>query len=203
MRLFLVRHGETEWNAERRLQGQADAPLSALGRRQASALAPVFANGLLPDFVVSSDLPRARDTAALLGFAEPQFDARLREIDVGAWTGKRIVDIRADNLVAYQGWRAGTFTPSGGEPWPAFKDRVLQAIRDLAALGHNSVLAVAHGGVIRAACEALVGLKAANVVPVGPATVTIFDVEATADGLSARLEGYNLAPQTPILAAPD
>jgi probable phosphoglycerate mutase len=203
MRLILVRHGETEWNSERRLQGQADAPLSALGREQAAALAPVFRNGLSPDHVVASDLPRARVSAGIMGFQNAALDPRFREIDVGDWSGKLIADIRADDEAAYRGWRAGSHTPPGGESWSAFKDRIVDGVRDLAAADHDTVLVVAHGGVIRAACEALVGLQAANVVPVGPASITIFDVDSTGDRLDARLEGYNLTPARPHLGAPD
>jgi probable phosphoglycerate mutase len=203
MRLVMIRHGETLWNSEHRLQGQADAPLSPKGRAQAAALAPVFANGLAPDVVVASDLPRARDTAAIIGFPNATLDPRFREIDVGSWTAKLIADIKAVDPKGYKGWRAGTHTPEGGEPWSAFVARIVDGIRDLAKGGAETVLVVAHGGVIRAACEALVGLIPANVVPVGPATLTIFDVELEGDGIVARLEGYNLAPRTPHLGAPD
>ena len=68
-RILLVRHGESEWNAVRRLQGQADIDLSQKGRRQAAALAPVV-EGLAPDLVLTSDLKRAADTAALLGYPQ-------------------------------------------------------------------------------------------------------------------------------------
>lgn len=203
MRLLMVRHGETLWNSEHRLQGQADAPLSPKGRAQAAALAPMFANGLAPDLVIASDLPRARDTAAILGFPGARLDARFREIDVGSWTAKLIADIKAVDPKGYKGWRAGTFTPEGGEAWASFLARIVEGIKDVARLGAGTVLVVAHGGVIRAACEALVGLVPANVVPVGPATVTIFDVEIEGETLVARLEGYNLAPQNPHLGAPD
>jgi probable phosphoglycerate mutase len=203
MRLYMVRHGETLWNQERRLQGQADAPLSERGREQAKALAPVFRNGVAPELVVSSDLARAHDTARLIGFPEPRLDRRFREIDVGEWTAKLIDDIKAQDAAGYRGWRAGAYTPSGGEDWSDFTARNLAGIRDLVTSGLRTALVVAHGGVIRAACDALIGLPPAKVVPVGPATVTIFDVEIEGDAISARLEGFNLAPQAPVLDAPD
>ena len=77
-RLFLVRHGESEWNAVRRLQGQADISLSAKGEAQATALASTVAQ-LAPDRVVTSDLRRAYQTASLLGYPDAQRDHRLRE----------------------------------------------------------------------------------------------------------------------------
>lgn len=203
MRLVFMRHGETEWNREKRLQGQADAPLSARGRAQAEAMRPIFANGLSPDYVVASDLPRARDTAALIGFPEAKLDPRLREIHVGDWTAKLIADLKAMDDAAYRGWRAGTFTPQGGETWAAFKARIHDAIEDLVASGRPSALIVAHGGVIRAACEVLIDLPPARILPVGPASLTIFDVELSAGHLIARLEGFNLTPANPHLGAPD
>ena len=80
-RLLLVRHGESTWNAEHRLQGQADPPLSELGREQAEALLP-FLDGI-PDRRLSSDLTRAVQTAELLGLAGAPTDPRWREIDIG------------------------------------------------------------------------------------------------------------------------
>ncbi|MGL5136402.1 MAG: histidine phosphatase family protein, partial [Beijerinckiaceae bacterium] len=103
MRLVIARHGETEWNSAHRLQGQADAPLSELGRAQAAALARVFRNGLAPDRVVASDLPRAAASAVLMGFAGATPDARFREIDVGEWSGRIIADIQAEDMAAWRG----------------------------------------------------------------------------------------------------
>lgn len=203
MRLILVRHGETTWNAEHRLQGQADAPLSEKGKAQAAALAPAFANGLAPDLTVASDLPRTRETARLIGFPDAVPDPRWREIDVGVWTAKKIADIRAADEAAYKGWRAGTFTPDGAESWAAFRARIEGAIRDVAGRCEGTALVVAHGGVIRAACEALVGLAPARVVPVGPATATIFEVSIEDGALLGKLEGYNLSPRETRLGAPD
>jgi glucosyl-3-phosphoglycerate phosphatase len=87
-RLFLIRHGESEWNAERRLQGHADPPLSVRGREQVRQLAGML-KGRPMARVITSDLTRARQTAELLGYrAEP--DAGWREIQVGIWTGRNI-----------------------------------------------------------------------------------------------------------------
>src|ERR1700759_3832419 len=85
-RLVIVRHGESVWNAEGRLQGQADPPLSPKGREEARGLAAA-GGGALPPRVVSSDLIRARETAALLGHPDAETDVRLREINVGEWEG--------------------------------------------------------------------------------------------------------------------
>lgn len=93
-RIVLVRHGQSTWNAEGRLQGQADPPLSKLGRREAVAL-----RGLLPGFpaerVLTSDLRRTRETAAALGHPEAAPDPVWREIDVGEWAGRLLADLPA------------------------------------------------------------------------------------------------------------
>ena len=78
-RLLLVRHGQSTYNAQARLQGQADPPLSDAGRREAELLEPALAR-FPEDRVVTSDLRRARETAALLGYPEARPDARWREI---------------------------------------------------------------------------------------------------------------------------
>src|SRR3982751_192701 len=86
-RLVFVRHGQSTYNAQQRLQGQADPPLSEAGRAEARLLAPA-----LPPFdqVVTSDLVRASETAALLGYPDAPRDPRWREIDLGEWAGRRI-----------------------------------------------------------------------------------------------------------------
>src|ERR671929_2443690 len=87
-RLILVRHGESTWNAEERLQGQLDPPLSERGREQSRALAAaVDLTGFPPERIVCSDLTRARETAELLGVAPGRYDERWREIDIGEWGG--------------------------------------------------------------------------------------------------------------------
>src|SRR4051812_31723246 len=105
--LILVRHGESTWNADHRLQGQLDPPLSEAGRAQTVELRPLVERiGIAPDRVIASDLTRARETAALLGLAPARVDARWREIDVGEWGGRTAaeVDAESDELT---NWRGG------------------------------------------------------------------------------------------------
>src|SRR3954453_14453058 len=88
-RLVFVRHGQSTYNAQMRLQGQADPPLSETGRAEARLLAQS-----LPPFerVVTSDLVRASETAALLGYPGAERDPRWREIDIGEWEGRSLTD---------------------------------------------------------------------------------------------------------------
>ena len=200
-RILLVRHGESEWNSVRRLQGQADINLSVRGRDQASELRATIA-ALEPDVVLTSDLKRAVDTAALLGHADAARSTRLREIDVGEWTGTPIEELIARDADGYRGWRAGTYTPPGGETWGAFADRTTAAVTEALRQGADQLLVVCHGGVIRALLQRLIGLPPSKLVPVGPASLSIVAVR-NADFSDIRLELLNFSANGPILDAPD
>ncbi|MCA0451706.1 MAG: histidine phosphatase family protein [Proteobacteria bacterium] len=193
--LALVRHGETAWNAGHVLQGQMDIGLSENGRRQAAALRSAVA-ALEPVATIVSDLRRTRETAELLGLDGPH-DPAWRETDLGAWTGRSKRDLLAEDAAAYRGWRNGTFDPPGGETWAAFRARVAAA---LAALPQQpgTIVVVTHGGVIRAALSILIGLPPDRIVPVDPASLTVFDVT---DG--ARLKLYNTRGDVSLLDPPD
>lgn len=198
-RLLLVRHGESEWNAARRLQGQADIGLSETGEAQAVSLAPTIAK-LTPDRVITSDLRRARRTADLLGFPEAVKEPGLREVDVGAWTGHEIETIIADEPDAYRAWRAGTFAPEGGEDWESFATRTATATK-AAFETANRLLVVCHGGVIRALLQTFLDLPPRRIVPVGPASLTILASKPNEDEM--RLEVFNFTPGGLVLDAPD
>jgi probable phosphoglycerate mutase len=137
--LLFVRHGETDWNAQRRWQGHADVPLNDRGREQARALAESLADERI-DVIYTSDLSRARDTAeavaARLG-VDVVLDADLREIDVGPIEG-----LTADEAAAYEGWQ--------GEPTESHAERVLAAVGRIAERHpEGRVLVVTHGGSMR------------------------------------------------------
>lgn len=199
-RILLVRHGESEWNSARRLQGQADIELSARGRVQAANLRPTIAS-LKPDAVLCSDLKRAHETAVLLGHPNAMSSKKLREIDVGDWTGLSISQLAAAGNGSYEGWRAGTFTPPGGEAWNTFADRVTQTVNG-ALNDAKRLLIVSHGGVIRALLQSLIGLPPHRMVPVGPASLSIIAVRDAAN-TDLRLELLNFSPNGPVLDAPD
>jgi probable phosphoglycerate mutase len=175
-RLILVRHGESTWNAEQRLQGQLDPPLSERGRAQAEALrAVVAALGIPPERVVCSDLSRATETAELLGLEPAAFDPRWREIDVGEWGGKTAAEVDAlgDELT---NWRAGPRTAPDGEPWDLFAARVMDAVDDLLARG-GPWLVVCHGGCIRVATAHLTGASPLRLGSPPNGSLTAFETE--------------------------
>ena len=169
--LILIRHGESVWNAEGRLQGQQDPALSDLGRRQVAALAPAVAS-LRPDRVVCSDLVRARETAEILGFPEPELDPAWREIDVGEWGGKLAADVDPQVMAD---WRLGAANPPGGETRAVFLARIGAAIDALAGDG-GTVLVSTHGGCVRMACGYATGGDPTNFGPIPNASLSMLTV---------------------------
>ena len=196
-RLILVRHGQTEWNADRRLQGQTDITLNDRGRGQARALAPLVAD-LAPDHSVTSDLKRAVETAELLGMTAIP-DVALREQELGVWTGRAIADILIETPEDYRNWRGGSFVPEGAESWDRFRTRVRGALDAALSACNRTAVIVCHGGVIRAALDATLDLTPARIIPVGPGSLTIL---AFPDA-QARLEAFNVRAGSLELNAPD
>ncbi len=147
-RLFVVRHGQSTWNADGRWQGHADPPLSPLGERQSEA-AIAAAEGLAVAVVWTSPLARASRTAEIIasGLGLPvRTEERLRERDAGEWTGLTRVEIEE----RWPGFLLDGRRPPGFEPDEALRGRGLAAIDGIAAeAGDATVLVVGHGGLIR------------------------------------------------------
>jgi glucosyl-3-phosphoglycerate phosphatase len=178
VRLILVRHGQSTWNAERRIQGVADPSLSAAGRRQCARLRPLV-EALAPDVLVTSDLARARETAALLAPGAAAPDPRWREVDLGGWTGRPIDEMEPAARAALERWRQGEADPPDGETWDAVRGRLRAAV----------TLVVTHGGAIRAACALLSGPDLRHLVGVPNASLTVLDT-----GPRPHLRAYGVAP---------
>ena len=149
--VLLVRHGATEWNINKRAQGQADIPLTDKGRVQALDTAKQLAPFPLRA-VFSSDLSRARDTAeaiAKVHSLEVREDPRLREIDQGDWTGLTPDEIVAKWPDLWGPARHYNARP-GGETPQQVRQRALEALRDaVAAYPEGTIVVVSHGGTIR------------------------------------------------------
>lgn len=147
-RILVARHGQSEWNALGRWQGQADPPLSDLGRRQASAAATQLAT---VEVIVSSPLQRAHETAeilaATLGIGSIHVDEDLRERAVGEWSGLTNDEIEQ----GWPGYLEQGHRPPGYEPDDVFVPRALGALaRIQQSFEMSHVLVVAHGGLIYA-----------------------------------------------------
>ena len=159
--VLLARHGQSDWNAERRWQGHADRPLSARGREQAAALAERLADIAL-DGVYSSDLRRARDTARAVAEAqglEVTELRELREVDVGSWSGLTRDEARDRFPEGFERWVNGGEGWEDGETYRELADRVVPAVLRIAAEhAGGRVLVVGHGGSIRAVHAAALGV---------------------------------------------
>ena len=159
-RLVLLRHGQTSWNAERRVQGQYDSELDDTGHRQAEAAGLALA-GLAPAALWSSDSARARQTAAYVAKEtglEPTYDARLREYFLADWQGLTHADL--EGTPGFEDFLRGDFdVVPGGETADEVSARVVAALGDLLdsiAPGELAV-AVSHGAAIRDAVPVLLG----------------------------------------------
>jgi len=155
--ILLIRHGETEWNVEKRLQGHCDIALNAEGRRQAAALGRALRDEPL-DAIFSSDLQRARDTAQAIAAARGmtvQTDPGLRERCFGAFEGLIHSEIGARYPADFLAWKERdldaryTAGEREAETLREFAARALATVARLAAIdGHERIAVVTHGGVL-------------------------------------------------------
>jgi probable phosphoglycerate mutase len=161
--LLLIRHGETAWNAEHRIQGHLDIPLSPHGIRQAAQLADRLARETI-DAIYSSELARAWLTAAPLAERrgiEVLADTRLRERSFGVFEGLTLDEIATHHPAGFRNWRARdpAWAIEGGESGQQLIDRVLQALADIVARHAGETVAlVTHGGVLDVVYRAARGL---------------------------------------------
>jgi glucosyl-3-phosphoglycerate phosphatase len=212
-RLVMLRHGQTEYNAGSRMQGQLDTELSDLGRDQAVAVAEVLAKRQ-PLVIVSSDLRRSLDTAVALGERSGLpvlVDTRLRETHLGDWQGLTHLEVDAAAPGARLAWRENArWAPHGGE------SRVDVAARSMPLLAEliveqsewgvdepeRPVVLVAHGGLIAALTAALLGLPVDNwpiLGGMGNASWVQLSghskTEAAPEDISWRLDVWNASAQ--------
>ena len=155
--LWLVRHGETEWNATKRVQGHSDVPLNELGERQAQALAERL-EGAKFDEVYASDLSRAYRTAQIcFRTASIQKDERLREIHLGEFEGRDWTTFDEAERLQASVWFMGPYDERvpGGESSDDLQARARAWLNSLPRQGR--VIAFAHGGVIATMLYSVVG----------------------------------------------
>lgn len=172
--IYLIRHGETDWNAQSRYQGQADVPMNAKGRAQAQRNGEAL-SVLLPDIAqadfVASPLLRARETMeivrAAIGLAPDAYsvDERLKEIHYGHWQGILADEIPGVDAKGLKARALDTFRwrPHGGE---SYEDLMVRSVGWLQGVTRDTVVA-AHGGVSRVLRGYLYGLDVATVPELG------------------------------------
>jgi alpha-ribazole phosphatase len=153
MKLFLVRHGQTDWNLAQRFQGYSDVPLNGVGRQQAVALKNRL-SGQIIDCIYSSDLQRASETARVIsnGKIEMRIDSRLREMNFGLWEGLTYNEVKEKYTDALSVWESDLYqnSPMDGETLEQLARRVQSMLNDLCEKHvDQTVLVVAHGGVLQ------------------------------------------------------
>ncbi len=193
--LVFARHGETADNASHVFQGQTGKGLNARGRAQASRLAERLCR-VPPDVIVASDLERAVETATIVGRAcglEPILERDLREVDVGAWTGKSHEQIQELYPEEWGAWSAGLdVRRGGGETYAELANRIERAVvRIVGDHGGKRVLVVSHGGAIKSYVAKILAVSAEGLralAGVGNCGLTVIEREARG---RSRLHAWN------------
>ena len=203
MLLYCIRHGESSFNAENRIQGQSDVPLSDLGRRQSAAVAEALAGESIAA-IYSSPLRRALETAepiaARLGLPL-RTDPRLMELNAGVFQGQLRSDLDKLYPVEMAQWLSGDmeFVIPGGESRRQLQQRGQAALLDIARSGVERAVVVAHGGLLTVAFKALLNLTSGlNPFALQNGSISRLDFNGTAVQLVSlneikHLEGVGLA----------
>ena len=187
--ILLARHGETDWNREGRFQGHADPPLNATGHAQAAELAAELKDVELAA-VHSSPLRRALETAQRVAAEhglEPVAVDALREVDVGSWQGLTRPEIETRYPEQFARWLDYDQGWEDGESYEEMGRRAVAALLELAAAhAGERVLAVTHGGPIRAAIAFADGISHADARRLGPRIDNVFLAEFVVEGEALR-----------------
>ena len=196
-RLVLLRHGQTAWNAARRVQGHLDAELDDTGHRQAADVAPRIA-AMSPAALWSSDSVRARETAAYVAKEtglDPTYDARLREYFLADRQGLTHTEYAAVAPEEFAEFRRGNFdVVPGGETAAQVSGRVVAALHELLdSIGAGeTAVAVSHGAAIRDAVPVLLGLPlTGRAVLHGLDNCAWVELDRAEPGAPLRLVAYN------------
>ncbi|MBX9791738.1 MAG: histidine phosphatase family protein [Pirellulales bacterium] len=164
MLLYCIRHGESTYNSEGRIQGQANIPLSPLGRRQSQAVGAALV-GLPIEAIYASPLVRAAETADIIGqtigLAVTVVDD-LKEINAGIFQGLKWSEIETAHPTFARKWldQEPDFVIPSGESRRALMDRGRAALASIRETGHRQVVVVSHGGLLSAGFKALLEIPA-------------------------------------------
>lgn len=155
MKIILLRHGQTEWNALQKYQGHTDIALNDFGRQQAGRVARFLQENETVEAIYCSDLCRGRETAEIIARQlelPVEVDSRLREICFGYWEGLTFTEVYEQYPREFDDWFNNTSQVKvpGGESFDQLLDRALPALAEIAARHSGTVLIVSHGGLIKA-----------------------------------------------------
>lgn len=153
MKLYLVRHGETDWNIQNKIQGKSDTVLNETGKKQAEALAGLLKENYTIDAVYTSPQKRALETAQVIGREmgiEPIIKQGLEEMSLGKWEGYSWRQVRELFPEEYSIWHKNRRyqLPPEGESYQQLLDRLLEALNGIIAENTGNVLIVTHSAVI-------------------------------------------------------
>lgn len=203
--LILIRHGETSWNAERRLQGHIDIALNAEGERQAAALGEALGCERI-DLVAASDLRRAHQTAQAVAARHGlpvQLAPALRERCYGAFEGLLYAEIEQrfpDQFAAWQGRDIDAIMPPGARRAESFRQFYARSVGALMAFAQahrgKTLVLVAHGGVLECAYRSALGLplQTPRTFSITNASINRFSVAGDKLSLTSWGEVAHLAP---------
>lgn len=181
MKLFLVRHGETDWNKELRYQGRRDISLNAKGIEQAG-IAGEKLKPYSPSALYSSNLTRTMQTSEIIGKAlglVPRSEPRLQEIDFGEWEGRTYPEVLELFPEVVQMWQESPLQTGvpGGEKLKDVLDRTLEVLGEICSLVNDHVVIVTHGGPIRLLLSHIGAEGAMWEYPIKPGSVTLLEQE--------------------------
>lgn len=176
--LYFIRHGQTQWNAIRRMQGQWNSDLSDLGREQA-AVNGQFLSGVGIDYMVASPLDRTQQTATIIGRAlslDYSLDDRLKEWDCGDWSGEMYAEISQRWPQEYADWQAEPFDYRGpnAENYPDMIARAKPFLAQLMATQFERIAIVSHGMIGRAMVGTLLAMSPQEMLGFSQTNDTIF-----------------------------
>lgn len=162
-RVILARHGQTEWNKEFRFQGRTNVQLTEEGKRQAHALSERLSSWP-PDVIYTSPLDRALYTAQAIADRhnmKPVILDELEEINFASWEGESIAGLEREQHEIFSHWREDPFfnPPEGAETWDTLSERLTRAVNKMLAGEHKRIIAVSHGGIMRALYAVFTGLN--------------------------------------------
>jgi probable phosphoglycerate mutase len=202
-RVLLLRHGRTEWNAQRRFQGQADPPLDDVGRSQAYAVAALVA-ALRPDLLVTSDARRAAQTATIVGEQAglpPVAEPRFRERGLGHWEGLTRDEVAARYPDEFADWLAGRgVARRGGESREEVARRARAGFDELPAV--PTVVIVTHSATAMALTNSVLGIDQ-ETRALGPlANCHWSELTCEPDAARWRLRAHNLGVPGTVLPLP-
>jgi broad specificity phosphatase PhoE len=194
LRLLLVRHGQTAYNAEARFMGQLDVPLDETGRAQGQAVANRLAEER-PAVIYSSNLRRARETAVAIQAAIPshpevRIDDRLSEMHFGDWQGKKYAEIQAQDPETLAKWESDRLHggPRNGETLAVYAVRIRAAYEDICrGYPDQTVVVAGHGGSIQVLLVLALGLPLESYAKLYVANASLSELRAYETGATLYL----------------